>query len=271
MRRRLLGTLAVLAVLAAGCGGDGRPAPSPVAATATTTTSAAPATTTTAAPTTTTAAATTTTTRRTTTTVARPAATTTTAAAPAVEGFGGSVGPVDPARLTASWHPGCPVGPDGLRLVTVTHWGYDGQRHQGELVVAARYADAVLGVFRSLYQARFPVKQVHLVDEYGGDDDASMAADNTSAFNCRTVAGSTNWSEHAYGRAVDLNPLVNPYVTSSGVSPPAGAPYASRDTSVPGLITRDGPAVRAFAAIGWGWGGSWSSGKDYQHFSASGR
>jgi hypothetical protein len=116
------------------------------------------------------------------------------------------------------------------------------------------------------------VRQVRLVDEFGGDDDRSMAPDNTSAFNCRRVTGSPRWSEHAYGRAVDINPLENPYVTGAGaVLPPEGAAHTGRDPGTLGLITADGPVVDAFAAIGWHWGGDWSSGRDYQHFSATGR
>ena len=188
--------------------------------------------------------------------------------------FEGSVRPIDDgvaARMTASWRPGCPVGLGDLRLLTVSHWGFDSQPHLGELVVSAQHADAVLGVFSALYGARFPMEQVRLVDEFGADDDRSMEANNTSAFNCRRVAGSDRWSEHAFGTAIDINPVQNPSVTRSGVSPPAGAAYTSRNASTPGLITADGPVVAAFRAIGWGWGGSWSSGKDYQHFSASGR
>lgn len=163
------------------------------------------------------------------------------------------------------------MGLDDLRLVTVTHWGYDGRVRTGELVVRAEYAHAIVGVFEQLFRARFPIAQMRLVDEFGADDDRSMAANNTSAFNCRTVAGSDHWSEHAYGGAIDINPVQNPFVTGSDVSPAAGVAFTTRDASIPGLITRDGPVVAAFAAIGWGWGGSWSAGKDYQHFSASGR
>ena len=99
-----------------------------------------------------------------------------------------------------------------------------------------------------------------------------MAADNTSAFNCRFVAGQPGvWSEHAFGRAIDVNPIENPYVTGSGyVSPPAGAPYAHRSRHAQGMIHRGGPVVAAFAAAGWEWGGSWPGTKDYQHFSATG-
>ena len=207
-------------------------------------------------------------------TTAPPATSPPTTLAAVTEPFHSSVARIDEAiaaRMTASWRPGCPVGLDGLRLLTVTHWGFDGQPRTGEVVIAARHADAMVGVFAALFRARFPIEQMRLVDEFGADDDRSMAANNTSAFNCRTVAGTTRWSEHAYGTAIDVNPVQNPYVTRSGVSPPAGAAHTSRDASTPGLITRDGPVVAAFAAIGWGWGGSWSSGKDYQHFSASGR
>jgi len=195
-------------------------------------------------------------------------------APPVTEPFESSVLVIDDAiaaRMTASWRPGCPVGLEDLRLVTVSHWGFDGRPQVGELVVHVRSADALVRVFERLFLARFPIERMRLVDEYGADDDRSMAANNTSAFNCRSATGSTRWSEHAYGSAVDVNPVQNPYVTRSGVSPPAGAAYTARNAATPGLITRDGPVVAAFAAIGWGWGGSWSSGKDYQHFSASGR
>lgn len=176
------------------------------------------------------------------------------------------------ARMTASWRPGCPVPLSDLRLLTVTHWRFDGVPRDGELVVAASVADDVVAVFRTLFDARFPVESVRLVDEFDGDDDRSMAANNTSAFNCRRATGSDRWSEHAYGLAVDINPIQNPYVTSSGsVLPPEGAAHTRRDSTTPGLITPDGPAVTAFRAIGWKWGGDWSSAKDYQHFSASGR
>jgi hypothetical protein len=99
-----------------------------------------------------------------------------------------------------------------------------------------------------------------------------MAANNTSAFNCRFVSGTARWSEHAYGRAIDINPVQNPYVSSSGrASPPAGAAYVDRSRRAPGMIHAGDAVVRAFAAVGWGWGGSWRGVKDYQHFSASGR
>ena len=174
--------------------------------------------------------------------------------------------------MSASWRTGCPVPLESLRLLTVSHWDFDGNHLQGELVVHAAVADDIVTVFRRIHEARFPIQQLRLVDDFGGDDDRSMAANNTSAFNCRQATGSSRWSEHAYGRAVDINPVQNPYVTRSGaVLPPEGAAYTKRDPATPGLITAGGPVVAAFRAIGWGWGGNWSSGKDYQHFSASGR
>ena len=172
--------------------------------------------------------------------------------------------------MTASWRPGCPVPLRDLRLVRITHWGFDGQPRSGELVVHATHAERIRRVFAELFAARFPIEQVRLVDEFGGDDDRSMAANNTSAFNCRRAFGSTRWSQHAYGRAIDVNPLRNPYVTRGGVYPPAGREFVGRDGSVQGVITARGPVVQAFARAGWGWGGAWSS-PDYQHFSSSGR
>jgi poly-gamma-glutamate synthesis protein (capsule biosynthesis protein) len=112
---------------------------------------------------------------------------------------------------------------------------------------------------------------MRLVDDYGGSDDASMDADNTSAFNCRNVAGTSRWSEHAYGRAIDINPVENPYVAGSHVSPAAGRAFLDRSQRRPGVVRAGDAVVRAFARVGWGWGGDFSSAQDYQHFSASGR
>jgi poly-gamma-glutamate synthesis protein (capsule biosynthesis protein) len=171
-----------------------------------------------------------------------------------------------------SWHRGCPVGFADLRLLTVTHWGFDGAVRRGRLVVNRDAATAMLRAMHALYRLHYPIRQMRLVDAYGAADHRSMAADNTSAFNCRFVAGSGGvWSEHAYGRAIDLNPLENPYVTESGyVSPPAGAPFADRSRRAPGMIHRGGPVVDAFGAVGWEWGGNWPWPRDYQHFSATG-
>jgi hypothetical protein len=174
-------------------------------------------------------------------------------------------------ELGASWRPGCPVAVDDLRAVAVSYWSYDGAVRSGRLVVHADQAQAVVRIFRDLYAARFPIQRMMPIDAYGGDDEASMRANNTSGFNCRYVTGTSKWSEHAYGRAIDVNPLVNPYVRGSSVDPPEGAAYADRSRTDAGMIHAGDAAVRAFAAQGWGWGGSWSGGKDYQHFSASGR
>lgn len=197
------------------------------------------------------------------------------ASAKTADNFESAVSAIDSAtasRMTASWRPGCPVALDELRLIRLTHWSFDGRPIQGELVVAALHADDIVSVFRRLFEERFPIESMRLVDEFGGDDDRSMAANNTSGFNCRQATGSDRWSEHAYGRAVDINPVQNPFITRSGaILPPAGRAHATRDATTPGLISNDGDVVAAFREIGWGWGGNWPSGKDYQHFSATGR
>jgi hypothetical protein len=207
-----------------------------------------------------------------TSTTTTTAPTTTTAAPEAT--FRSEVRTIDDAtatRMATSWRPGCPVGLEDLRYIALTHWGFDGQVHDGEVVVRRDAADAIVSVFSTLFDERFPLEQVRLVDDFSGDDDRSMAANNTSAFNCRAATGSSRWSEHAYGRAIDLNPIQNPFVTRGGsVLPPEGAAFADRHAA-PGVITGDSPVVDAFARIGWEWGGHWSSGKDYQHFSATGR
>ncbi len=175
------------------------------------------------------------------------------------------------AELGGSWRPGCPVAPKDLRNVSVTHWGYDRYPRTGNLVVAASEASRIASVFGDLYAQGFPIDAMYPTALYGASDDLSMQADNTSAFLCRTVPGSTTVSQHSYGLAVDINPLVNPWVHSGQVDPPEGAPYVDRSVQAPGLIRSGDAVVRAFAARGWSWGGYWTTSKDYQHFSRSGR
>ncbi len=170
-----------------------------------------------------------------------------------------------------SWRPGCPVGLEALALVSVRHWGFDGGVHQGRLVARASEARRLARVFSDLFAARFPLARVELVDAFDADDNRSMTANNTSAFNCRRVAGSRSWSEHSYGTALDLNPVQNPYVRGSTVSPPAGRRFLDRRNVRAGMVTAGDVVTAAFARAGWSWGGNWRTLKDYQHFSASGR
>ena len=193
---------------------------------------------------------------------------------PTLPAFSSSVRTIDAAlleRMRYSHRAGCPVATADLRHVQVTYYGFDRRARTGELVVHRTAAGAMTQVFAQLYAARFPVERMVLVDAYQGDDHASMAANNTSAYNCRAPEGGSGWSEHAYGTALDLNPVQNPYVTSSTVLPPAGRSYLDRADDRPGMVVRGDVVVRSFAAQGWEWGGDWSSIKDYQHFSASGR
>jgi hypothetical protein len=185
--------------------------------------------------------------------------------------FVGTVNAVSARDLPYSWRADCPVGPTQLRLLRLSYWGFDGKARVGSLVVRDRVAGDVVSVFRRLYVARFPIRRLRKVDAYRGSDDASMAADNTSAFNCRFVSGSRRWSQHAYGEAIDVNPVENPYVQGSRVSPPAGRKYLDRSKVRRGMAVSGGLLVRAFAAVGWQWGGRWGATPDYQHFSTTGR
>jgi D-alanyl-D-alanine carboxypeptidase len=191
------------------------------------------------------------------------------AAAQPAPRFVGTIWKVSAAELRHSYRPGCPVGPARLRRLEVSHWDFAGRRRVGSIVVAAREARDVLSVFRKLYAARFPIRRLRPVEAYKGSDDASMAADNTSGFNCRFVSGTRRWSQHAYGLAIDINPVENPYVDGGRVRPPAGRRYLDRSRARAGMVVSGDVVVRSFAAIGWSWGGRWSS-PDYQHFSASG-
>ena len=189
--------------------------------------------------------------------------------------FRATVAPLPAATRAAmtgvSWRPGCPVSLDELRLVRARYVGFDGRVRTGRLVVHRDVAGDVVTVLRSLYAARFPIRRMLPVDAYGGSDFRSIEADNTSAFNCRYVDGTTRWSEHAYGRALDVNPIENPYVSGGQTSHRASVPYLDRSRRRAGMAYEGGMLVRAFDRLGWGWGGRWSGAQDYQHFSASGR
>jgi hypothetical protein len=171
-----------------------------------------------------------------------------------------------------SWHPGCPVGLDRLRYLRISYWGFDKRAHLGEMVLNHSVVQDVRRAFAAVFAARFPIRRMGLVDRYNGNDFASIQADNTSAFNCRDATGSSRWSEHAYGLAIDINPIENPYVYANGTTThPASDRYLDRSNVRPGMAVADGPLVRAFDAIGWGWGGRWRRPTDYQHISVNGQ
>lgn len=166
-----------------------------------------------------------------------------------------------------SWKPGCPVPIKDLAYLRVAYWGYDGKAHQGELVVHKDVSKEVVRIFEDLFSKRFPIEKMRLIDEYGGSDDASMADNNTSAFNCRPVTGRTDkFSNHSYGKAIDINPLVNPYVKKDVVLPKEGKPYVDRTQAAKGMTRRGDVTYNVFVGNGWKWGGDWKSLKDYQHF-----
>lgn len=178
------------------------------------------------------------------------------------------VHPVTAAELGASWHPGCPVEPGQLRRIDIVHVGFDGQTHQGTLVVHEVVVAEVLSVFDQLNRLRYPIEKIRTADHYpAAADELSMEDNNTSAFNCREIPGSGRWSWHAYGRAVDLNPRLNPSVRTDGAFEPSNAAaYLDRNRTDPGLIHPGDPPVAEFTAAGWRWGGYWQSPVDYQHF-----
>ena len=207
----------------------------------------------------------------TTTSTTTQAPSTTTAAAPLGEAFGATIFEINDiiaGRMERSWREGCPVPLSELRFITLNHWDYDGDIASGELVVNAAHADGIVQVFSRLFDAQFPIERMELVDNFEADDDLSMVANNTSGFNCRNVAGTDRWSNHAFGEAVDINPLVNPWVTNTGVFPPEGTPFIDRSVQVQGGIYAGDVVTQAFAEIGWEWGGDWVNSKDWQHFDA---
>ncbi len=190
----------------------------------------------------------------------------------AVPAFSATTAPVSAAQLPYSYRPGCPVDPSQLRLLSMSYWGFDNDPHTGSMVVNASVTQAVIQVFAQLYAERFPIREMVLVDAFQGNDSSSMAADNTSAFNCRLAVapGPPQWSVHAYGEAIDVNPVENPYYEDGSWQPAAGSSYSDRSTYRPGMAVPGGQLVAAFAAVGWQWGGRWTSSPDYQHFSSTG-
>lgn len=190
---------------------------------------------------------------------------------PSGEGFEYSVGPVpDDVLARSSWSPECPVGVDELAYVTVSHVGFDGMAHTGELLVNADWADQVVEVFRTLYLSKFPIEQMRIIRAEEIDAPPTGDWNDTTSFVCRPAVGSSSWSQHAYGLAIDINPFHNPYSKGDLVLPELASAYVDRADVRPGMIQSGDVVVSAFADMGWVWGGNWNTLKDWMHFSASG-
>jgi hypothetical protein len=194
--------------------------------------------------------------------------------------FVGRVTPLPPALEAemrgTTWKPGCPVPLDDLRLVALSYWGFDARPHVGPLVVNESAAADLVWVFRQLFEQRFPIHNLKLAREFHpNQENHDTPGDPSAAFNCRPVVtpngpSATTFSQHAYGLAVDINPIENPFVLDGYVRNRYSRPYRDRSLQAPGMIHDGDLVVRSFEAIGWGWGGHWSSGQDYMHFSATG-
>jgi D-alanyl-D-alanine carboxypeptidase len=193
--------------------------------------------------------------------------------------FHSAIRPLAPAQRAQLdgrfWHPGCPVPLSALRLLTVSYRDFDGNAQNGELVVNRHAAAPLAKVFRQLYRMRFPIRHMRFVDAYGPKHTQPRDRDISGSFECRRAvpspcgSGTGNWSQHAYGLALDLNPIENPYTGCGRTRERSSLPYLNRSKIRRGMVTR--AVVRAFASIGWGWGGAWpGSTKDYMHFSSSG-
>ncbi|MEP9381726.1 M15 family metallopeptidase [Nocardioides sp. KR10-350] len=177
-----------------------------------------------------------------------------------------------PADVIArsTWAEGCPVKASQLSWIRLTFWGFDDRRHTGELLVNSSVADDVVEVFRQLYAARFPLEQMHITTKAERDAPPTGDGNNTGAFNCRPAIGTTSYSQHAYGLAIDVDPFQNPYVDGDRVLPELASAYVDRDQDKPGMIHPGDAVTRAFASVGWGWGGDWHTKKDWEHFSVNG-
>lgn len=166
-----------------------------------------------------------------------------------------------------TWREECPVGLEELAYVTLAYWDFDNERHLGHLVVHQKVAKEVVAIFHDIYAAKFSIASMRLMDDFQGNDAASMSANNSSAFNCRRKT-EKHWefSVHSYGLAIDINPIQNPYVNHGRVFPPEGEAYLDRHEHRLGMIVKGDVVYRAFRKRGWEWGGNWEKLKDYQHF-----
>ncbi len=177
----------------------------------------------------------------------------------------------DEVLARSTWAPGCPVEPEDLAYLTLSYWGFDQQPHTGEMIVHRDVAEAIVGVFEKIHEARFPIEEMRVVRLEELDALPTGDGNNTTGFVCRPVVGGSRFSEHASGLAVDINPFHNPYRKDEIVLPELAGHYLDRSLAQPGMILDGDVVVEAFAAIGWGWGGHWRSLEDYHHFSHNGR
>ena len=181
-----------------------------------------------------------------------------------------SMSPVTAETVSESWREGCPLPWENLTLLTLSYWNFDGRPVKGRMAINTSVVDEVVAIFDKLFAIRFPIERIALVDDYGGDDEAAMRANVTSGFNCRYVDGTERWSNHAFGLAIDINPLINPWAREGNVLPVEGTVYAeNREDPIPGMINTGDRVVAIFEQEGWSWGGVWQS-ADYMHFSRPG-
>jgi hypothetical protein len=166
-----------------------------------------------------------------------------------------------------TWKPNCPVAIEDLREVHVSYWGFDNKKHVGLIIVNHELAQEVASIFKQLYKHRFPIERIEIIENYQGNDEDSMLANNSSAFNCRKNDTRPNlFSQHSYGRAFDINPFINPYVSSEALIPKQAAKYKNRMINFPGKIDRQSIAYKIFTEYCWDWGGDWNDVQDYHHF-----
>lgn len=158
------------------------------------------------------------------------------------------------------------VDKNSLDYLKITYYGFDNKPHIGDMVVSKEVSKEVIEIFKELYENKYPIEKISLIDNYGADDELSMSANNTSSFCYRVVDGSKVLSNHSKGLAIDINPLINPMVKNGDVSPRKGQDYIERNEDVKGMITKGDACYNAFTKRGWTWGGEWSNLKDYQHF-----
>ncbi len=190
--------------------------------------------------------------------------------APVSGGFEATIRPIpDDVLARSSWNESCPVRVEDLAYLTLVHHGFDGRVHTGEMIVNGLVASDVVSVFERLFVAGFPIEEMRVTRADEIDAPPTGDGNVTGSFACRDAVNTGNWSQHAYGLAIDINPFHNPYIKGDLVIPELASYYVDRELALPGMVEAS-VVVEAFADIGWRWGGNWRTLKDWMHFSVSG-
>ena len=164
----------------------------------------------------------------------------------------------------------CPLSPNDLVHIQVPYWGFDHKSHAGILVVNKNIKTQIQEIFQKIYEIKFPIEKIKPLEDYNNNEEKAMEDNDTFGYHCKKMTSNPNrFSKHAYGLAIDINPVLNPYISHTKFLPKNGGIYTDRNLNKPGMITKDSPIYKIFTENNWKWGGNWKAFKDYHHFEVS--